>query len=127
MAEFVRQQLEEMDNLKDRLYTQGLKVYTTIDMSMQEVAERAVSEHLRNLDKGFPNLPGYDANKNNPNGIDPIENYLQAGLIAIEPQTGAIKALVGGRDYYITPQKINFYNRATQALRQAGSRPARGP
>ncbi len=119
--EFVRQQLEDMDNLKDGLYTQGLKVYTTIDMSMQEVAERAVSEHLRSLDKGFPNLPEYDVNKNNPNGIDPIENYLQAGFIAIEPQTGTIKALVGGRDYYITPQKINFYNRATQALRQAGS------
>jgi membrane carboxypeptidase/penicillin-binding protein len=46
---------------------------------------------------------------------------LQAGLIAIEPQTGYIKAMVGGRDYYVTRQTVNFYNRAVQAKRQPGS------
>ncbi len=119
--EYVHGQLTEIPELEEHLYSQGLRVYTTIDTSMQRVAERAVAEHLRELDRDFPNLPDYDRNKENPNGLDPITNYLQAGLIAIEPQTGYIKAMVGGRDFYITPQKINFYNRAIQAQRQPGS------
>ncbi|MDE0042391.1 MAG: transglycosylase domain-containing protein, partial [Candidatus Poribacteria bacterium] len=119
--EYVHQQLADMEHLKDQLYNQGLKVYTTLDMSMQEVAEKAVADHLRQLDKGFSSLPDYDGNKLDPNGIDPIGNYLQASLVAIEPQTGYIKSMVGGRDYYITRRKINFYNRAANALRQPGS------
>ena len=119
--EYVHQQLEDMEHLKDQLYNQGLKVYTTLDMSMQEVAEQAVADHLRQLDKGFSNLPDYDGNKLDPNGIDPKENYLQAALVAIEPQTGYIRSMVGGRDYYITRRKINFYNRAVNSLRQPGS------
>ena len=118
--EHVHQQLEDMEHLKDRLYNQGLKVYTTLDMSMQEIAEQAVADHLRQLDKGFSNLPDYDGNKLDPNGIDPKKNYLQASLVAIEPQTGYIKSMVGGRDYYIARGKFNFFNRA-YALRQPGS------
>lgn len=119
--EYVHQQLEGIEHLKDQLYNQGLKVYATLDMSMQEVAEKAVADHLRQLDKGFSSLPEYDANKNNPNGIDPKTSYLQAALVAIEPQTGYIRSMVGGRDYYITRRRINFYNRAANALRQPGS------
>jgi membrane carboxypeptidase/penicillin-binding protein len=92
---------------------------------MQAVAEKAVADHLRELDKQLRsrgrNLPDYDENKNNPNGINPISNYLQAALIAVEPQTGHIKAMVGGRDFYITRQKINFFNRSVNAYRQPGS------
>ncbi len=119
--EYVHQQLADMEHLKDRLYNQGLKVYTTLDMSMQEVAEKAVADHLRHLDKGFSSLPDYDGNKLNPNGIDPRENYLQAALVAFEPQTGYIKSMVGGRDYYIARGEFNFFNRAANALRQPGS------
>ena len=119
--EYVHQQLEGMERLKDQLYNQGLKVYTTLDMSMQEVAEKAVADHLRQLDKAFSHLPNYDANKLEPSGIDPIDNYLQAALVAMEPQTGYIKSMVGGRDYYITRRNMNFYNRAVHAIRQPGS------
>ena len=125
--EYVHEQLRGIPELEGHLYNQGLRVYTTIDTSMQEVAERAVADHLRELDQilrsksAYRNLPDYDENKNNPNGIDPIDNYLQAGLIAIEPQTGHIKAMVGGRDFYITQQKINFFNRSVNAYRQPGS------
>ena len=125
--EYVHEKLIGIPELEGHLYNQGLRVYTTIDPSMQEIAERAVAEHLRELDQKlrfysrYRNLPDYDENKNNPNGINPITNYLQAGLIAIEPQTGHIKAMVGGRDFYITQQKINFFNRAVDANRQPGS------
>ena len=126
--EYIHEELIETPDLEGHLYNQGLRVYTTIDLSMQEIAERAVAEHLRELDtklragyRKYRSLPDYDENKNNPNGINPITNYLQAGLIALEPQTGHIKAMVGGRDFYITQQKINFFNRSVHAYRQPGS------
>ena len=122
--DYVHEALIQLPELKDNLYSGGLKVYTTIDMSMQFVAEREVAKHLRVMDKtyGGRRLPDYDTNKRNPHGIDPINDYLQAALIAYEPKTGHIKAMVGGRNYNITGDKINFYNRAIgTARRQPGS------
>ncbi|TLM97906.1 MAG: penicillin-binding protein, partial [Actinobacteria bacterium] len=69
----------------------GLKVYTTIDMKMQRAAETAAAR-----------IKG----KNAP----------EVALVAIDPRTGQIKAMVGGRNY----AKSKF-NLATQAHRQAGS------
>ena len=125
--QYIRRELHSMSvdhpELKNKLYSGGLKVYTTIDMSMQSVAEKAVAEHLRHMDgKWGWHLPNYDENKRNPNGIHPIDGYLQAALIAFEPKTGDIKAMVGGRDFYIADGEFNFYNRATgSAIRQPGS------
>ena len=74
------------------------------------------------MEDGASILPNYDENKRNPNGIDPIDGYLQAALIAFEPKTGDIKAMVGGRDFYIADGEFNFYNRALgNAIRQPGS------
>ena len=122
--DYVHEELDRIPELKASLYSGGLKVYTTIDMSMQAVAEKEVAKHLRVMDKtyGGTRLPDYDTNKRNPHGIHPIDDYLQAALIAYEPKTGHIKAMVGGRDYNITGDKINFYNRAVgTARRQPGS------
>ena len=112
--EYIREELVRLPELKEKLYSGGLKVYTTIDMSMQAVAEKAVAEHLRLMDSTYSRryLPNYDTNKRNPHGIHPIDSYLQAALIAFEPKTGHVKAMVGGRDYNITETKINYYNRA---------------
>ena len=54
---------------------------------------------------------------------DSRSNYLQGAVIAFEPKTGYIKAMVGGRDYYIGGRHFNFYNRAVDpdAIRQPGS------
>ena len=119
--QYVHDELLRLPELKEKLYSGGLKVYTTIDMSMQSVAEKAVADHLRYMDKkyGGIRLPDYDVNKRNPNEID---RYLQAAFIAFEPKTGHIKAMVGGRDFYIADGKFNFYNRAVgTAIRQPGS------
>ena len=116
--------LPQLPELKENLYSGGLKVYTTIDMSMQTIAEKAVASHLRFMDRTYGRkyyIPDYDTNKRNPH-IDPIKDYLQAGFIAYEPKTGHIKAMVGGRDYNITGDQINFFNRAVgSARRQPGS------
>ncbi len=124
--DYVEQELGKLPNLREQLYSGGLKVYTTIDMSMQAVAEKAVAAHLRYMDVKYKSgLPDYDTNKRNPHGIDAINSYLQAALVAFEPKTGHIKAMVGGRDYNITNSQINFYNRAVVdnpgAKRQPGS------
>ena len=122
--EYIREELVRLPELKDKLYRGGLKVYTTIDMSMQAVAEREVAKHLRYMDgtyarkRGPRRLPDYDANKRNPRGIDPIDSYLQAALIAYEPKTGHVKAMVGGRDYNITSTRISHYNRAVGSARR---------
>ena len=127
----IRSELDKIPELQSSLYKEGLKVYTTIDMSMQSVAAKAVGDHLRELDKGS-RLPNYDVNKVKVKRIDPIKSYLQAGFIAFDPHSGEVKAMVGGRDYKINEEKrnngsdINFFNRTIgnkrdPARRQPGS------
>jgi len=82
-----------------RTLTGGLRVYTTLDTEVQKFAETAVMKRLSELDKrrkeGEP---------------------LQAALVAIEPTTGYVRAVVGGRSFAESP-----FNRATMAKRQPGS------
>lgn len=102
--QFVKQQLQELypENI---LQSEGLKIFTTLDMTGQTAAESAVQKGLADLDKSAATiLP-----KNHP---DP----LQGALISIQPQTGYIRAMVGGRDFGNTQ-----FNRITQARRQPGS------
>jgi penicillin-binding protein 2D len=70
----------------------GLKIYTTLDLKVQAIA-----------DKTFSNIISNSSN-------------IQAALVALNPKNGEVKALSGGRDYTKSP-----YNRATQAIRQPGS------
>ena len=91
----------------DRVYQGGLKVYTTIDLEMQKVAEAEVASSLAEIERRQL--------KRNPkaeSGPDP----LQAALVAMDPATGAVRAMVGGRSF-----DQSRFNRATQARRQAGS------
>jgi 1A family penicillin-binding protein len=80
----------------EAVYTGGLRVYTTLDRDLQRLAESVIASRLR----GFRN------------GRDP----LQGALVAIDPRTGWVKALVGGRSFTDSP-----YNRAIDARRQPGS------
>ncbi len=80
----------------DAVYKDGLKIYTTIDMDMQRAAESAMRM-----------LPTFETDKN---GLA----QPQGALVAIDPHTGQIKAMVGGRG-------TDQFNRATMAERQPGS------
>ena len=86
------------------LTTEGLQIYSTLDLRLQRAAARALSEELARLEKAYPKLA--------PKG----ESRLEGCLIALRPQTGEVLALVGGRDY----SKSQF-DRCTQARRPAGS------
>jgi penicillin-binding protein 1B len=77
----------------------GLRIYTTIDPELQLLAEQAIAQQLERLDKVYKG-------KTAP----------QAALVAIDPRTGDVLAMVGGRDY-----AESQLNRATDARRQPGS------
>ncbi len=88
----------------------GLTIYTTLDLSVQRAAERAMAQGLADLDArlGFS-----DYERASP---DRRADYVQGALIGLDPRTGHVKAMVGGRDIF-----VSFYNRATRARRQPGS------
>ncbi|AWH84499.1 penicillin-binding protein [Flavobacterium album] len=179
LREYMKQWLKENkkeDGTEYDLYTDGLKIYTTIDSKMQKYAEEAVDEHLANLQEQF-----YIDQKNNKNApfvklsdaetqkileramknserwrmmteegkseqeikasfkkktrmsvftwkgekdtlmtpLDSIRYYkhfLQSGMMSMEPQTGYVKAWVGGINY-----KHFQYDHVQQGARQVGS------
>ena len=79
--QYVHAQLTEMPDLDDLLYSQGLKVYTTIDMSMQKRRKGWLpNSYGCSTREDFKNLPEYDLNKNNPSGIDPIKELFASGV-----------------------------------------------
>ncbi len=88
----------------------GLNIYTTLDLRMQVAAERAVAEGVADLD-GRLGFPDYRE-------ASEVErrDYVQGALICLDPRTGYVKAMVGGRDIF-----VSYYNRATTARRQPGS------
>lgn len=104
-VDFVRAELLEKYP-SQVLTTQGLKIFTTLDMSLQVFSDEALQTTLKQLELQFPTLK---------EDLAPGER-LQGALIAIHPQTGFIRALVGGRDY-----TESQFNRITQARRQPGS------
>lgn len=181
--EFLRQYMKKWiaDNPKPdgseyNLYTDGLKIYTTLDSRMQQYAEEAVNEHMSNLQRvffkmeknrrqaPFHNLtdgaiedligaamrktPRFRKMKANDVSMDSImkvfytpinmsvfawggdidtlmspwdsiryyKHFYQSGLMSVEPQTGFIKAWVGGIDY-----RHFQYDHVKQGKRQVGS------
>ena len=121
-VEWVRQQLE--NQFGQKLYEQGLKVFTTLDVDLQSAAERALENQLRAIESGrygsygHTSFESYLSRSAERAGEAAAANspYLQGAFIAMDPRTGAVRALVGGRDF-----DDSKFNRATQALRQPGS------
>ncbi len=121
-VEWVRQQLDTQFGQK--LYEQGLKVYTTLDLDMQAAAERALEEQLRTIESGkfgpFSHLTYEQYLARTAEGAElgggADSPYLQGAFVAVDPRLGAVRALVGGRDF-----GDSKFNRAVQALRQPGS------
>ena len=84
----------------EKLYRTGYRYYTTLDPTHQTAAQEAVTRGLGEIEKTAL----------------PAGELLQAALVAVDPRTGAMTAMVGGRDYGQTQ-----FNRATDAKRQPGS------
>jgi penicillin-binding protein 1A len=119
-VEHIRRELE--DEFGELLYTGGLRIHTTLDPALQETAEQALEEHLREVEKGtygwyrHPTYEEFTAKQADDEAAVTRTPYLQGVVVAMDPHTGEVLALVGGRDF-----KQSQFNRATQALRQPGS------
>lgn len=120
-VESVRQYLEEKYG-SQILYQGGISVFTTLNSRLQTLAEEVTSKRMKDLQgtidaKASKGDPQYLLQTTTEAGRDTLTpKQIQTALVAIDPKTGYIKALIGGRDF----QKSKF-NRATQALRQPGS------
>ncbi|MBI5743648.1 MAG: PBP1A family penicillin-binding protein [Elusimicrobia bacterium] len=116
-VEYVRQQLEPKYGVA-QLWKGGMKIYTTLDLSMQVPAEEIMEKYLAQYDataaKNRP--PPTEEDKDKADGVDKSSVSLQGAFMILDNRTGAIKALIGGRNY-----RDSKFNRATQAARQAGS------
>lgn len=114
--EWVRQMLD--DRFGSHLYTGGLIIYTTLDLEMQAAAQLSMEEGWADIEArpGFEH-PLYEEFADR---TEPFESsnspYLQGMFIALDPHSGAVRAMIGGRDF-----RHSKFNRATQAKRQAGS------
>jgi penicillin-binding protein 1A len=108
--EQVRRELIELFG-EQRVYEGGLRVFTTIDPAMQLAAEESIARSLKDIEarQSTAKRPGRA-------GAKVPSDPLQAALVAIDPKTGEVRAMVGGRDV-----ASGGFNRAVQAQRQPGS------
>lgn len=90
---------KQWDISEDTLKKGGLKIVTTLQPQLQHDAENTLIAQLKRLSR---------------------RGDLQGALVSIDPWTGHVVAMVGGRDYYDEAHRGQF-NRATQARRQPGS------
>lgn len=138
-TEYVRRTMEkEDDRLGVNIYRDGLKIYTTLDSRIQHVAEESLikvikqnqdklNKRLFNNEEEFSQLAYLgifpeDTVKMMMQGDSALYKDLrnkllvQGAMVALDPNSGAILAMVGGR-----PDYHDQYNRAVQAQRQPGS------
>jgi penicillin-binding protein 1B len=100
-VDLVSTQLEQRYDSRD-LTTQNLSIHTSLDLRLQSIAQRALANGLASDEKMIRKKQ--------------TRAPVQGCLIALEPRSGAILALVGGRSY-----GASQYNRVIQARRQPGS------
>ena len=89
----VLDELETIDNIPNNYNNiNGLKIYTTLDLNTQKELEKNIYENI------------------------PEDSSIQTASVVLNPNTGGIIALVGGKNY-----NLSSYNRATKSMRQVGS------
>jgi penicillin-binding protein 1B len=103
-VDYLRRELAE-NYSNEALTADGLRIFTSMDLQLQRMAERSLAEGLKKLEDAYPALRRRGE-----------EDNLEGAIVVLRPQTGEVKAMVGGRSY----QKSQF-NRVFQAKRQPGS------
>jgi len=89
----------------------GYRILTTIEPALQRAAESSLQEGIAQIERA----PGYRHETPTARRRGSTE-FLQGAIVALDPVTGDVRALVGGRDHVLAP-----FNRATNAVRQPGS------
>lgn len=114
-VEYLRQILEPKYG-SNALFKGGLKIYTTLDLRMQKIAENVLSEKLDEFDE----IKKRERKKPQETELEGTEEVsqrkVQGAILALDPTTGQIRVMVGGRDF-----AESQFNRVVQAKRQPGS------
>ena len=103
-VDFVKKELAERYP-PQVLSGEGLRIFTSLDVHMEKLAENAIAHNLSDLEAKHPKLARRET-----------KERLESCLVALEPQSGRIRAMAGGRDY-----RSSQFNRVTQSKRQPGS------
>jgi penicillin-binding protein 1A len=118
-VEQIRQYLELNYGVR-ALYEEGLRVYTTIESELQVQAEKYLEAQMVRLEEAeeyeFTRALHDSLNVDVEAAERPLPQYLQGALVFLDVRTGAVKAMIGGRDF-----GASKFNRAVQARRQPGS------
>jgi len=111
--EFIRRRLER-EYGTTQLFTGGLKIYTTLDMDLQEYADSVLNMNLRK----FENKNDYEFKYDDfpVDTINIVTPYVQGSVFSIEPETGYVRVMIGGRNF-----NHSKLNRVMQSIRQPGS------
>lgn len=99
-VDYVNRTVSSQSDSQPNVSPTNQRIYTTIDLDLQQLAEAALKRQLDRLDVVYKNRAAKP----------------QAALVALDPKTGKVLAMVGGRDY-----ASSQLNRATDARRQPGS------
>lgn len=100
---FVDFVLRQVEDVSGGPLQEGLRIHSTLDPLVQQAVTESLERGLANLEKAYPQLKSE---------TEP----LQGAVVVLDPKTGAVVALSGGRDY-----RRSQFNRAAQAQRQPGS------
>ena len=140
-SEYIRRQLEEVDEELDiNIYEDGLNIYTTLDMGIQQIVEDAFNDIMVQNQKTFnKNLLGSSKKLKSVSNelkisVDSLKSILggdiiipqqfrkkllvQGSVVVMDPSSGHILSMIGGRN---EPEYVDHFNRAIQAKRQPGS------
>ncbi|MDP8269168.1 MAG: PBP1A family penicillin-binding protein [Candidatus Tenebribacter davisii] len=111
--EYIRRRLEREFGTT-QLFAGGLKIYTTLDMELQEYADSVLNMNLRK----FENKNDYEFKYDDfpADTINIVTPYVQGGVFSIEPETGFVRVMIGGRNF-----NHSKLNRVMQSIRQPGS------
>ena len=113
--EWVRQILDS--RFGDDIYRSGLRVYTTLDVEMQQAAKVSMEEGWRAIEADSTHFEHpYYSDFDTVQAFSGSTPYLQGAFVALDPVTGHVKAMVGGRDF-----EQSKFDRVRLANRQAGS------
>lgn len=117
-TEYVRIQLNKLQKeLGVNVYEDGLRVYTSINTKFQYYMDRAITKHIDKVQERVRRQRVFtEMKEEHGDSLFLKKSHVELAFVAINPHTGHILAMVGGRDF----EKSKF-NRATQAKRQPGS------
>ncbi len=112
-VEHIRRPLEKKYGTT-RLFTGGLKIYTTLDIDLQQYSDSVLNEHLSAFEE--KNEFEFKYSDFPADTLDITTPYVQGAVLVMDAETGYVYTMIGGRSF-----NHSKFNRMTQAKRQPGS------